>query len=469
MSLNEIGVIGMAVMGRNLALNIESKNYTVSIFNRSAEKTTNVIYNNQNKKIYPFFEIKDFILSLKKPRVILLMVQSGKATDMTIHSLLPYLDKEDILIDGGNSFFKDTIKRSIYLSKKKINFLGAGISGGEEGALNGPAIMPGGHKKAYLQVKSLFKKISAKTKNGTPCVNYIGSDGSGHYVKMIHNGIEYGDMQLISEAYFILKKSLMLNNHDLYQIFSEWNQGELKSYLIEITKNIFLKKDDHGEYILDVILDSASNKGTGKWMSKSALDLNEPLSLITQSVFFRYLSSLRSQRIIASKILIGPKNDILVKDKKKFIENMRRSLYLGKIISYAQGFSQLSKASKLYKWNLNYSNIAKIFRAGCIIRADFLKEIIKTYKKNNNLKNLLLTSYFKKISNVYQNSLRKIVSHAILHGIPVPAFSSAISYYDSYRSSQLPANLIQAQRDYFGAHTYERIDKNGIFHTNWLK
>ncbi|WII23756.1 NADP-dependent phosphogluconate dehydrogenase [Buchnera aphidicola] len=469
MSLNQIGVIGMAVMGKNLALNIESKGYTVSIFNRSAEKTKNVIDNNKNKNIYPFFKIKNFVSSLQKPRIILLMIKSGKATDITIDLILPYLDKKDIIIDGGNSFYKDTIKRNIYLSKKNINFLGVGISGGEEGALNGPAIMPGGNKKAYLKLENLFNKISAKTKNGTPCVNYIGSDGSGHYVKMVHNGIEYGDMQLISEAYFILKKSLNLNNKILHKIFKEWNKGELKSYLIEITKNIFLKKDNSGKYILDTILDSASNKGTGKWTSKSALDLNEPLSLITESVFFRYLSSLKSQRMKASKILFGPKNNFSVMNKKKFIEDVRRSLYLGKIISYAQGFSQLSRASDEYQWDLNYSNIAKIFRAGCIIRADFLKEVIYAYKKNNQLINLLLIDYFKNIANSYQHSLRNIVSYSVLNGIPIPAFSSAISYYDSYRSSVLPANLIQAQRDYFGAHTYFRVDKSGIFHTNWLE
>jgi 6-phosphogluconate dehydrogenase len=469
MSLNQIGVVGMAVMGKNLALNIEDKKYTVSIFNRSSEKTKDVIKNNKNKNIFPFFTIKDFVLSLKKPRVILLMVQAGKAIDITINSILPYLNKKDIIIDGGNSFYKDTIKRNILLSKKNINFMGVGISGGEEGALNGPAIMPGGSKKAYLKVKSLFKKISAKTKNGTPCVKYIGSDGSGHYVKMIHNGIEYGDMQLISEAYFILKKTLNVSNENLYKIFTKWNQGELKSYLIEITRNIFLKKDKRGKYIIDIILDSAGNKGTGKWTSKSALDLGEPLSLITESVFFRYLSSLKYQRELASKKLIGPKNIDIIKDKKEFIEDVRKSLYLGKILSYAQGFSQLSVASIKYNWNLNFSNIAKIFRAGCIIRADFLKDIISVYKKNNNLLNLLLTSYFKNIANIYQKSLRKVVAHSIINGIPVPALSSAISYYDSYRSDKLPANLIQAQRDYFGAHTYLRTDKSGIFHTNWLK
>ncbi|NIG99132.1 MAG: decarboxylating NADP(+)-dependent phosphogluconate dehydrogenase [Buchnera aphidicola (Periphyllus acericola)] len=468
MELNEIGVIGMAVMGRNLALNIENKNYTVSIFNRSKERTKEVLKNNKNKKIFGFYTIKDFIFSLKKPRIILLMVKSGLSTDSTIDLILPFLSKNDIVIDGGNSFYKDTIKRNFKLSKNKINFIGAGISGGEEGALKGPAIMPGGQKNAYKKVSSLFNKISAKTKNNESCVDYIGSDGSGHYVKMVHNGIEYGDMQLISEAYFILKNSLKIDNKELSDIFLKWNKGELKSYLIEITKNIFLKKDNEGNYLIDVILDEASNKGTGKWTSKSALDLNEPLSLITQSVFFRYLSSLKSQRFLASSLLKGPKKNAYYINKEEFIEHVRKSLYFGKIISYAQGFSQLNAASKKYNWNLNYSKISKIFRAGCIIRADFLKEIIKAYESDNNLLNLLLTPYFTKISNLYQKSLRKIVSYSVINGIPVPAFSSAITYYDSYRLLNLPSNLIQAQRDYFGAHTYRRNDRKGIFHTNWL-
>ncbi|CAL4318779.1 6-phosphogluconate dehydrogenase, decarboxylating [Buchnera aphidicola (Chaitophorus sp. 3695)] len=468
MSLQKVGVIGMAVMGKNLALNIESKGYTVSIFNRSKSKTKEVILHNENKNLVPFFTVQDFVLSLKKPRIILLMVQSGTATDLTIQSIIPYLDPEDILIDGGNSFYKDTMQRSSLLFKKKIHFFGIGISGGEEGALKGPAIMPGGNKLIYKRISSLLKNIAAKTENNESCVNYIGSDGSGHYVKMVHNGIEYGDMQLISESYFILKNSLNLNNKQLAKIFSNWNKGELKSYLIEITRNIFLKKNSSGKYLIDVILDKANNKGTGKWTSQSALNLGEPLSLITQSVFFRYLSSFKNQRLQASKILYGPKfyKDIL--NKKDFIEKIRRSLYLGKIISYAQGFSQLKKASKVYNWNLNYSKIAKIFRAGCIIRADFLKEIIYAYKKNKDLENLLLAPYFTKISKEYQNSLRKIVSYSVMNGIPIPAFSAAISYYDSYRSPILPANLLQAQRDYFGAHTYSRIDKKGTFHTNWI-
>ncbi|QCI20262.1 NADP-dependent phosphogluconate dehydrogenase [Buchnera aphidicola (Brachycaudus cardui)] len=466
MSKQQIGVVGMAVMGRNLALNIENKNYTVSIFNRTSSITEDVINHNSGKNIFPYFSIKDFVNSLIKPRCILLMVQSGKATDDTIQTIIPYLDKEDILIDGGNTFYKDTMRRSDELSKYGINFIGMGVSGGESGALNGPSIMPGGQKKAYQLVSSILEKISAKFKN-EPCVSYIGPNGAGHYVKMVHNGIEYGDMQLIAESYFLLKYLLNMNNKELSKTFSEWNKGELNSYLIEITKNIFIKQDSDGNDLIDIILDIAEDKGTGKWISQNSLELREPLSLITESVFSRYLSSLKKQRITASKILKGPDIKPLIKDRHDFIEEVRRALYLGKIISYAQGFSQLKKASEKYSWNLKYGEIAKIFRSGCIIRANFLQKITEEYSHNVNIVNLLLTPYFSKIANKYEDSLRKIVIYAIKYGIAVPAFSAAISYYDSYRALYLPANLIQAQRDYFGSHTYQRIDKNGYFHTNW--
>ncbi|QCI17519.1 NADP-dependent phosphogluconate dehydrogenase [Buchnera aphidicola (Acyrthosiphon lactucae)] len=466
MSQQQIGVVGMAVMGRNLALNIESKNYSVSIFNRTSSITEEVIHQNQKKNIFPYFSIKDFINSLIKPRCILLMVKSGKATDETIKLITPYLEKEDILIDAGNTFYKDTIRRSQELSKYGINFIGMGVSGGELGALNGPSIMPGGKKESYKLIFPMLQKISAKFK-GESCVSYIGPNGAGHYVKMVHNGIEYGDMQLISESYFLLKNLLNMSNEELSSTFSEWNKGELNSYLIEITKNIFIEKDKNGKYLIDFILDIAEDKGTGKWISKNALELREPLSLITESVFSRYLSSLKEQRIIASKILKGPNTKIFIKDKKSFIEEVRRALYLGKIISYAQGFSQLKRASEKYNWNLKYGDIAKIFRAGCIIRANFLEKITEEYSQNSNIINLLLTPYFSKISNEYENSLRNIVIYAIKYGIPVPTFSAALSYYDSYRALRLPANLIQAQRDFFGSHTYQRIDKIGYFHTNW--
>lgn len=463
----QIGVVGMAVMGQNLALNIENCGYSVSIFNRSSKITKEFFCKHNKKKIFPYYSIKDFLQSLKTPRLILLMVKSGKATDDIINLIIPYLQKNDILIDGGNSFYKDTIRRSKKISKMGFRFIGAGISGGEKGALYGPSIMPGGDYSSYKFIKPILKKISAKY-NNIPCVSYIGNDGSGHYVKMVHNGIEYADMQLISEVYFLLKYFLGLNNKELSKIFNSWNKGELKSYLIKITSKIFLKKNNKGKYLIDLILDCAENKGTGTWVSNSALDLGVPLSLITESVFSRYISSLKSQRILASDLLKGPKNfKIIKKGKEIFIENLRRALYLGKIIAYSQGFSQLKVASKKYSWNLNFSNIAKIFRSGCIIKANFLQKIKDVYKNNNKVVNLLLTPYFKNVANDYQNSLREIVSFSVLNGISVPVLSSAISYYDSYRSKILPSNLIQAQRDLFGAHTYKRIDKKGIFHTNW--
>jgi len=467
MSKQQIGVVGMAVMGRNLALNIESRGYTVSIFNRSREKTDEVIAENPGKKLAPYYSIEEFVDSLEKPRRILLMVQAGEATDKTIASLTPHLDKGDILIDGGNTFYKDTIRRNKELSEQGFNFIGTGVSGGEEGALKGPSIMPGGQKEAYELVAPILDKIAARAE-GEPCVTYIGPDGAGHYVKMVHNGIEDGDMQLIAEAYSLLKNALNLSNEDLAKTFSEWNEGELSSYLIDITKDIFTKKDEDGNYLVDVILDEAANKGTGKWTSQSSLDLGEPLSLITESVFARYLSSLKSQRVAASKVLSGPTAQSFNGDKAEFIEKVRRALYLGKIVSYAQGFSQLKAASDEYSWNLNYGEIAKIFRAGCIIRAQFLQKITDAYKDTPDIANLLLAPYFKNIADEYQQALRDVVAYAVQNGIPTPTFSAAIAYYDSYRSAVLPANLIQAQRDYFGAHTYKRIDKDGVFHTEWL-
>lgn len=469
MSKQQIGVVGMAVMGRNLALNIESRGYTVSIFNRSTDKTDEVVAENPGKNLVPFYTVQEFVESLEKPRRILLMVKAGEATDKTIDSLKPYLEKGDILIDGGNTFFQDTIRRNRELSAEGFNFIGTGVSGGEEGALKGPSIMPGGQKHAYELVAPILKKIAAVAEDGEACVTYIGSDGAGHYVKMVHNGIEYGDMQLIAEAYSLLKHGLNMSNDDLASTFTEWNKGELNSYLIDITKDIFTKKDEDGKYLVDVILDEAANKGTGKWTSQSSLDLGEPLSLITESVFARYISSLKDQRVAASKVLSGPKAQVFSGDKAEFIEKVRRALYLGKIVSYAQGFSQLCAASEEYKWDLNYGEIAKIFRAGCIIRAQFLQKITDAYAQDASIANLLLAPYFKQIADEYQQALRDVVSYAVQNGIPTPTFSAAISYYDSYRSAVLPANLIQAQRDYFGAHTYKRTDKEGVFHTEWLQ
>ena len=467
MSKQQIGVIGMAVMGRNLALNIESRGFSVSIYNRSRNKTEEVIAEHSDKQLVPYYTIEKFVNSLEKPRRILIMVQAGKGTDAVIDELRPLLDKGDIIIDGGNAYFEDTIRRNKMLSNEGFNFIGAGVSGGEEGALKGPSIMPGGQKEAYELVAPILEKIAAKA-NGEPCVAYIGPDGAGHYVKMAHNGIEYGDMQLIAESYSVLKHVVGLTNDELSDVFSDWNKGELDSYLTEITADIFKYKDENGDYLIDKILDAAGNKGTGKWTSQSALDLGEPLSLITESVFARYISAIKDQRVAASKILKGPSKEAFTGDKQALIEKVRKALYMGKIISYAQGFAQLKAASEHYNWQLDYGEIAKIFRAGCIIRAQFLQKITDAYTENNNIDNLLLAPYFSKTVEAYQQPLRDVISLAVLHGIPVPTLSAAIAYYDSYRSEVLPANLIQAQRDYFGAHTYRRIDKDGVFHTDWL-
>lgn len=469
MSKQQIGVIGMAVMGKNLALNIESRGYSVSIFNRTAERTKEVADEHPDKKLVPTYTIEEFVASLESPRKIMLMVKAGKATDLTIQSLLPHLDKGDILIDGGNTFFKDTIRRNEALAGSGINFIGTGVSGGEEGALKGPSIMPGGQKEAYDLVAPIFEKIAAVAEeDGEPCVTYIGPNGAGHYVKMAHNGIEYGDMQLIAESYDIMSRLLGLSVDEMAEIFKEWNSGELDSYLIEITADILTHKDEEtGKPLVDVILDTAGNKGTGKWTSQSALDLGVPLPLITESVFARYISAMKEERVEASGKIKGVDVQNFTGDKKAFIEKIREALYFSKIMSYAQGFAQLRIASEEYGWDLQYGNIAKIFRAGCIIRAKFLQKITDAYDRNPELKNLLLDEYFNDVTQKYQQSVREVVAAAIQAGVPVPTFSSAIAYYDSYRSADLPANIIQAQRDYFGAHTFERKDKEGIFHHEW--
>ncbi|EAC9345724.1 NADP-dependent phosphogluconate dehydrogenase, partial [Listeria monocytogenes] len=379
------------------------------------------------------------------------------------------LDKGDILIDGGNTFFKDTVRRNEELANSGINFIGTGVSGGEEGALKGPSIMPGGQKEAYELVAPILEQISAKAEDGTPCVTYIGPNGAGHYVKMVHNGIEYGDMQLIAESYDLMQNILGLSVDEMADIFAEWNKGELDSYLIEITADILTRKDDQGtgKPIVDVILDAAGNKGTGKWTSQSALDLGVPLPLITESVFARYISAYKEERVNASKVLPKPEAVAFEGNKEEFINKIREALYFSKIMSYAQGFAQLRTASKEYDWDLPFGEIAKIWRAGCIIRAQFLQKITDAYDKNADIENLLLDDYFKDITKRYQSSVREVVALAVQAGVPVPTFSSAIAYFDSYRSDRLPANLIQAQRDYFGAHTYERTDKEGIFHYSW--
>lgn len=467
MEKQDVGVIGIGVMGKSLALNLESKGYSVSIFDVMEEKITDVLKEHGNKQLHGYFSIESFVKSLQTPRKIMMMVQAGEVTDKVIESVLPFLMKKDILIDGGNTYFLDTLRRHEMLEKKGVYFIGAGISGGEEGALTGPSIMPGGKKEAYALIEKMLIDISAKV-DGEPCCTYIGPNGAGHYVKMVHNGIEYGDMQLICEAYSLMKNILHMSNEQLHETFASWNEGELNSYLIEITAEIFTKKDLYsGDFLIDFILDTAGQKGTGKWTSKDALDLGIPLPIITESVFARFLSSLKKERVYASKELPGPnENDVSI-NKKEFLESIRQGLYMSKICSYAQGFAQLNAASAIYNWNLNLSEIAKIFRGGCIIRAAFLENIKEAYEGNPSLANLLLDTYFKNIVSEYQVGLRQIVSVAALQGIPVPCFSAALAYYDSYRSEFLPANLLQAQRDYFGAHTYQRIDREGTFHTNW--
>ncbi|MBY0203504.1 MULTISPECIES: NADP-dependent phosphogluconate dehydrogenase [Paenibacillus] len=468
MSKQQIGVIGLAVMGKNLAFNIESKGFSVSVFNRSPEKTHDLLKEADGKNLIGAFSIEEFVASLESPRKILIMVQAGKATDATIEQLLPHLDQGDIIIDGGNAYFPDTQRRSKELEAKGFRFIGAGVSGGEEGALKGPAIMPGGQESAYELVEPILTAISAKVGDDA-CSTYIGPDGAGHYVKMVHNGIEYGDMQLIGEAYHLLKSVLNVSVEELHEIFTEWNQGELDSYLIEITADIFSKYDpETGKPMVDVILDAAGQKGTGKWTSQSALDLGVPLSMITESVFSRFLSAMKDERIAASKILNGPKAEAFSGDKKAFIENVRKALFASKIVSYAQGFAQMRAASDEYGWDLKYGNIAMIFRGGCIIRSQFLQNIKEAYDKDAALKNLLLDPYFQNIVESYQDAWREVVAAAVKQGIPVPGFSSALSYYDSYRTERLPANLLQAQRDYFGAHTFQRVDKEGSFHFQWM-
>lgn len=468
MSKQQIGVVGMAVMGKNLAMNIESRGYSVSIFNRTGSKTQAVAEENPDKKLVPTYTIEEFVESLEKPRRIILMVQAGEATDKTIQSLLPHLDKGDVLIDGGNTFYKETIRRNRELDNSGVNFIGMGVSGGEEGALKGPSIMPGGQEDAYQLVAPILEKIAAKAEDGEACVSYIGPDGAGHYVKMVHNGIEYGDMQLIAESYDLMRNFLKMEVTEIAAVFKEWNEGELDSFLIDITADILTKHDpETGEPMVDIILDRAGNKGTGKWTSQSSLDLGVPLPLITESVFARFISAMKAERVEASKVLPQPQGAAPEVDRKAFVESIRKALYFSKIMSYAQGFAQLRFASEENGWDLKYGEIAKIWRAGCIIRAGFLQNITDAYEKDANLKNLLLDDYFTNVTKEYQQAVREVVSTAVQAGLPVPCFSSAIAYFDSYRSETLPANIIQAQRDYFGAHTYERTDREGMYHFEW--
>lgn len=468
MGKNQIGVIGLAVMGKNLALNIESRGFNVSVYNRSREKTDELVAEAAGKNLTGLYSVEDFVNSLESPRKIIIMVKAGKPVDDTIAQLKPYLSQGDIIIDGGNSFFPDTIRRSRELEAQGFRFIGTGISGGEEGALKGPSIMPGGSKEAYSMLEPILTAISAKVQ-GDPCCTYIGSDGAGHYVKMVHNGIEYGDMQLICEAYLLLKNILGLTEKELHEVFTQWNKGELDSYLIEITADIFSKYDEEtGKPMVDIILDRAGQKGTGKWTSQSALDLGVPVQTITEAVYARCISALKDERVQASTILKGPAAGFKAEDKAAFIESVRKALYASKICSYAQGFALLRAAAAEYGWDLNYGNIAMIFRGGCIIRAQFLNKIKEAYDRKPDIQNLMLDTYFKGILENYQEDWRRVICAAVSNGLPVPAFTSALSYFDSYRSEFLPANLLQAQRDYFGAHTYERVDKEGIFHHKWF-
>jgi len=465
----DIGLIGLAVMGENLVLNMESKGFTVAVYNRTTEKVDKFINGRgKGKNFIGAKTIEEFVNSLERPRKVMLLVKAGKPVDDFIEKVLPYLEKGDIIIDGGNSHFPDTIRRTKYVESKGLLYIGTGVSGGEEGALLGPSIMPGGSKEAWSHVKDIFQSISAKVEDGSPCCDWVGENGAGHFVKMVHNGIEYGDMQLITEAYQLMKDLLGLSHDEMHEVFKEWNKGELDSYLIEITRDILAFKDEDGEPMVEKILDTAGQKGTGKWTGIAALDLGVPLTLIGESVFSRCISAQKEERVIASKILSGP-TPKFTGDKKEFIEDLRQALFASKIISYAQGYVLLKEAAKEYGWDLNYGPIALMWRGGCIIRSVFLGKIKEAFDANPDLNNLLLDPYFKDIIMNAQNSWRKVCATAITNGIPAPALCSALNYYDGYRTERLPANLLQAQRDYFGAHTYERIDrkKGEFFHTNW--
>ena len=470
MSQADIGLIGLAVMGENLVLNMANHGYTVAVFNRSTDKVKAFVEGRAaGKSIIGAYTYEELISKLKRPRRIMIMVKAGTPVDAVIEGLVPLLEPGDILIDGGNSYFPDTNRRTEALKDSGILFIGTGVSGGEEGALKGPSIMPGGNPEAWPHVKSIFQDIAAKVDDGSPCCDWVGDNGAGHYVKMIHNGIEYGDMQMICEAYAVLKQAGGLSAPELAAVFSEWNKGELDSYLIDITADILAKTDDDtGKPLVDMILDTAGQKGTGKWTSQNALDLGIPLVTVAEATFARFMSALKDERVYASSILSGP-TVTTISDVKALVEDVRLALYASKICSYAQGFQLLHEAAKSYGWKLNYGSIALMWRNGCIIRAQFLGNIKEAFDVNSELPNLLLSPYFTEAINRSQAGWRRVVAKSAKLGIPVPAFASSLAYYDSYRSAVLPANLLQAQRDFFGAHTYERIDRpRGEFHhTNW--
>ena len=469
MAQADIGLIGLAVMGENLILNMESKGFTVACFNRTVSKVDDFINGRaRGKKIIGCHSIEELVANLKTPRKIMLMVKAGQAVDAFIDKVLPHLADGDILIDGGNSHFPDTIRRTEYVESKGKLYIGTGVSGGEEGALLGPSMMPGGSPKAWPAVKDVFQSICAKTDDGEPCCDWVGENGAGHFVKMVHNGIEYGDMQMICEIYQMMKEGLGMTNAQMHEAFAEWYEGELNSYLIEITRDILAYEDDDGNAVIDLILDTAGQKGTGKWTAIEALNQGQPLTLIGEAVFARCLSALKEERVAASKVLSGPQ-PVFKGDKKAFVDDLRHALYAAKIVSYAQGYQLMRAAAAEYKWNLNYGGIALMWRGGCIIRSVFLGKIKEAFDQEPDLTNLLLTPFFKDAVEQAQASWRRVVTTAVEMGIPVPAISTALAYYDGYRHERLPANLLQAQRDYFGAHTYERVDKprGEFFHTNW--
>jgi len=466
----DIALIGLAVMGQNLILNMNDHGYTVVAYNRTVSKVDEFLNGAAKGRdtILGAHSLVEMVGLLKKPRKVMLMVKAGKAVDEFIDLLLPHLEEGDLIIDGGNSHFPDTIRRTKYLAGKNILYIGTGVSGGEEGARHGPSIMPGGNPKAWPLVKEIFQSISAKTSDGDPCCEWVGEDGAGHYVKMTHNGIEYGDMQLICEAYQLMRDGVGLKNEEMHRVFSEWNRGELDSYLVQITADILGFRDETGEHVVEKILDSAGQKGTGKWTGINSFELGMPVTLIGEAVYARCLSALKEERVAASRILAGPAARF-DGDRDSFVEDIRRALLASKIVSYAQGFMLMREAAKEYGWNLNYGGVALMWRGGCIIRSVFLGKIKQAFDKNPSLNNLLVDDYFRGVIDSCQPSWRRVVAKAVELGVPVPAFATALAFYDGYRSERLPANLLQAQRDYFGAHTYERIDKprGQFFHTNW--
>lgn len=466
---NTIGVYGLGVMGSNLARNMANKGERVAVYNYTRDLTDKFVSRYAADRIDPHYDLGSFIQSLERPRKIFLMVSAGAAVDSVIESLIPLLGSGDIIMDGGNSDFHDSNRRYRALRERGIHFIGVGVSGGEEGALKGPALMPGGDWEAYRQVAPILEKIAARV-DGKPCCSYIGPEGSGHYVKMVHNGIEYADMQLIAEAYQFLREKVGLSVPELAEVFKSWNETELKSYLIEITADILSKTDkETGKPMVDVILDKAGQKGTGKWTSHEALDLGVPSTIIAEAVFVRFLSSIKEERICAEKQLTGPVPSEERMDKEYWVDRVKEALFMGKICTYAQGFYQYKRASQKYGWSLNLGEIALIFRGGCIIRADFLNKIYQAFHDNGDLTNLLFSPYFREKANQYQSSLRQVILKGIESGLPLPCFSSALSYYDGYRTAKSAANLIQAQRDYFGAHGFERIDREGFFHAHWME